>query len=111
MTSESLARVATDIVAATREQPRESFDDVLRRYSHLLCDNEKARIVASHINAAIGGKPEGENYLCAMLQEHAQQAMAATVSEAEVATAEAAMWQAFESGRSAPGAGGDDRPL
>lgn len=108
MTSEGLARVATDIVEATREQPRESFDDVLRRYSHLLCDNENARIVAAHINAAIGGNPEGEGYLCAMLQEHALQAIAATVSEAEVATAEAAVWQAFESDRSDPGAGAAD---
>lgn len=94
--SENLSDVANAIVAATRDLPRSGFDDVLRRYTHVLSDDQKAGIVAGHINAAIGGPVEAHQQLREMLQRHAHEDVEVTVSEAEVALADADLRHAID---------------
>lgn len=96
MSSEELSAVAEEIVKAANNLPREQFDTVLPRFTHVLCDSENAYVVAGHINTLIGAPPDRQQELAQTLWQHARRDLEATVIAAEVDLAEAAALRAVE---------------
>ncbi|SIC59047.1 Uncharacterised protein [Mycobacteroides abscessus subsp. abscessus] len=96
MSSEDLSAVAEEIVGATKRLPRNEFGNALDRFTHVLCDREKAYVVAGHINTLIGAPPERQQELAQTLWQHARDDLEVTVAAAEVDLAGAAMLRAIE---------------
>lgn len=85
-----LKSIAAEIVTAVRDQlPCTYFDQIMRQYTYSLWGADEARIVAAHINGALGGRPEDEQKISELLQQHA-------CGGIQLVLAEAAVWHATD---------------
>jgi len=85
-----LKSIAAEIVTVVQDQlPCAALDQVMRQYTYFLWDGDEARIVAAHVNDALGGRPEDEQKISELLQQHA-------CGGIQRGLAEAALWHATD---------------